>query len=77
VSASVDFAAVAAACGYRNVCRADDARELAERVREAHRSPGPSFIHVKISSQGESDPGSPGLTPHQVKAQFMDWIQGL
>ena len=77
VSPNVDFSAVAAACGYRNVWSTDEPRELAERAREAHRVPGPSFIHVKISSSEERPPDSPGLSPHQVKAQFMDWIQGL
>lgn len=76
-SPSVDFAAVAAACGYRNAWSTDDARELAERVGEAHRAPGPSFIHVKISSAEPCESSAPSLTPHQVKAQFMDWIQGL
>jgi len=77
VSPNVDFAAVAAACGYRNAWSTDDGRELAERVREASRTPGPSFIHVKISAVEASESNAPSLTPHQMKAQFMDWIQGL
>jgi len=76
-SSSVDFAAVAAACGYRNVWSADDPSKLGEWVLEAHRLPGPSFIHVKISSAESTESCAPSLTPHQVKAQFMDWIQGL
>jgi len=77
VSPSVDFAAVASACGYRNAWSTDDPREIAERVREAHRAPGPSFLHVKTSSIEAGGPAAPGLSPHQIKAQFMDWIQGL
>ncbi|NQZ96973.1 MAG: phosphonopyruvate decarboxylase [Myxococcales bacterium] len=76
-SPSIDFAGVASACGYRNVWWTDDPRELTEHIREAHRAPGPSFIHVKLAATAGPDPGAPRLTPHQVKAQFMDWIQGL
>ncbi len=71
----VDFASVAVACGYRNVWWTDAPDELADLVREARRRPGPSFIHVKVAPTPDSGAARPHLSPVQVKAQFMDWLQ--
>lgn len=75
VSPGVDFAAIAAACGYRNVWWTDAPEELADLVREARRRPGPSFVHVKVAPGSDPALGRPTLSPVQVKAQFMDWLQ--
>lgn len=74
VSASVDFATVAAGCGYRNAWRADSPETLRAAVSEAASRPGPNLVHVKVSISSAADLGRPGLTPVEVKDQFMRWF---
>lgn len=76
VSAGIDFAAIAAACGYRNLWRVDGTDDLAAAVAEAMRLNGPSLIHVKVGLGSAPDLGRPGLTPPEVKDQFMAWLAG-
>jgi phosphonopyruvate decarboxylase len=74
-AASIDLAAVAAACGYNNVWWTDDPAELAARIAESQKRKGPSFIHVKLRLGGDPAPGPLRLVPVQIKHQFMDFVQ--
>jgi len=76
VSAGVDFATVAAACGYRNAWRVDAPEALRAAVQEAASTRGPNLVHVKVSISSSADLGRPGLTPVEVKDQFMRWFAG-
>jgi phosphonopyruvate decarboxylase len=74
-AASVDLAAVAAACGYNNVWWTDDPEELAARIAESQKRKGPSFVHVKLRLGADPAPGPLRLAPVQIKHQFMDFVQ--
>jgi len=60
VSHSIDLCAIAAACGYTSIARANEAEQLADFLRTADR--GPAFLQVKIK------PGIPGRLPRPVIA---------
>lgn len=74
VSSAIDFATVAAGCGYRNIWRADTPEALEEAALQASRCEGPNLVHVKVSLGAVDDLGRPGLTPVEVKQQFMSWL---
>ena len=74
VTSAIDFATIAAGCGYRNIWRVDSPEALAAAVKEGSTKPGPNLIHVKVSISSAADLGRPGLTPVEVKDQFMSWL---
>jgi phosphonopyruvate decarboxylase len=67
VSRSIDFCALAAACGYRQVTEAANAGDLAAKVRAA--TGQLSFIHVPILPGGPPLP-RPEISPPEVAARF-------
>lgn len=69
-SAGVDFAAIAAACGYRSQVDVADLDELAEAVRRSQAVPGPHFLRVRIRPGSDPALGRPALAPSQVAARF-------
>ena len=73
VSGSVDFAAIAMACGYRYVARADRIESAASHVTEALERDGPAFIHVKIKPGSDPRLGRPDRTPAELKTEFLAW----
>ncbi len=73
VSSTVDFAGVAAACGYRSCARVDTPDQLAERLLFALKTKGPHLVHVKVRTGSDPGLGRPTMTPVEVKEQFMDW----
>ncbi len=75
VSSSIDFASIAAACGYPFVARADDLSELSHVLRAANDTAGPAFIHVKVAIGSSPDLGRPTKTPAEVKDDFMAWMR--
>ncbi len=74
VSSGIDFATVAAGCGYRNTWRVDSPEALAQAVDEAGRLEGPNLVHVKVAVGSAADLGRPGLPPTTVKERFMAWL---
>ena len=76
VSPTVDFCSIAAACGYRQCYRTDTRHDLIHAIRAIKENPGPSLIHVKVSSGSDSSLGRPTLKPFQVKERFMRFLAG-
>jgi len=70
VSASVDFAAIALACGYRfaAVCHSLDGFDAA--LAEAGRVGGPALIHVRIAPGSLAKLGRPTVAPAEVARRF-------
>ena len=68
VAHSIDFCAIAAACGYPHTARVAHLDELGEHLRD--RTEGPSFLHVKIESGVTGPLPRPGLAPHEVAERF-------
>lgn len=74
VSGGIDFGMIAAGCGYRSIWRADTPDALVDAARDVAQSEGPALIHVKVAIGSPPDLGRPGLTPVQVKDEFMSWF---
>jgi phosphonopyruvate decarboxylase len=77
VSATVDFAAVALACGYRTAasCTTLDGFEAA--FREAVTAqPGPALIHARIAPGSMAKLGRPSVKPPEVAQRFKAFLAG-
>ncbi|MBW8271374.1 phosphonopyruvate decarboxylase [Caldovatus aquaticus] len=77
VSASVDFAAVALACGYAYAaaCAGLDGFEAA--FREATSRPGPALIHLRIAPGSLAKLGRPTVRPPEVARRFKAFLAGV
>lgn len=74
VSASVDFAAVALACGYRHAasCRSLSGFEAA--LERADSSAGPFLIHARIAPGSLAKLGRPTIGPMEVARRFRNFL---
>jgi phosphonopyruvate decarboxylase len=74
VSASVDFARVAAACGYAAAASADSVAALAAWLREAMARDGPHLLHMRIAPGSIEKLGRPTVTPQEVARRFRRFL---
>lgn len=72
VSACVDFAAIAAACGYARVMRSDKLEDLAAFLNQTDRAA--SFCHFKIRAGARADLPRPDVKPAAVLRRLMTHI---
>ncbi|RME34381.1 MAG: phosphonopyruvate decarboxylase, partial [Gammaproteobacteria bacterium] len=70
VSAHVDFAGVARACGYRTILAGDDPA-LIDRLLAGE---GLRFGHLRTIPGTIEDLPRPAITPEQVRSRLMEWI---
>jgi phosphonopyruvate decarboxylase len=71
VSATVAFADVAAACGYRSCLDTDSAAQLPHWLNLRD---GPHFARLLTRTGTPKDLPRPKMTPAQVRARFMQHI---
>ena len=76
VSAHVDFASVAAACGYRFAARASGLAEAGAALDAALAVPGPRFVHVKVAAEEVAGLGRPTVAPRDVARRFRAHLTG-
>nr|WP_321984987.1 phosphonopyruvate decarboxylase [uncultured Lichenicoccus sp.] len=74
VSASVDFAAVALACGYAAAWSVDDAAGFDQAMRAALDVDGPTLVHARISPGSINKLGRPTVPPHEVARRFRSFL---
>ncbi len=74
VSASVDFAAVALACGYAYAASADDVDGLSRGWAAAKAAGGPALIHLRIAPGSMATLGRPTVTPAEVAQRFRAFL---
>ena len=74
VSASVDFAAVALACGYAYAASADEVEGLARAWATARVAGGPALIHLRIAPGSMAELGRPTVTPAEVAQRFKAFL---
>jgi len=67
---SVDFGAIAAACGYASGVRIDDGDGLRESIDRGLAVPGPHLVEVRIKPGSTPGIGRPTLSPRQVIDRF-------
>lgn len=74
VSESVDFAAVALACGYAAAWQVDDAPGFASAMTGALDRQGPTLIHARIAPGSMAALGRPTIAPHEVASRFRAFL---
>jgi phosphonopyruvate decarboxylase len=77
VSASVDFAAVALACGYRFAATCESLDGFEAAFRAASEAPRPALIHVRIVPGSMDKLGRPTVGPADVARRFKGFLAGL
>lgn len=75
VSASVDFAAVALACGYRAASMVDDVSGFDQAVSAALMGQGPILVHARIRPGSMAILGRPTVAPHEVARRFKGFLR--
>ncbi len=73
-SHNVDFAEVAAACGYASAFRAHDIDELERYVKAWQSNPQITFIHLRTAKGSKKDLGRPKVKPYEVKERLMKFL---
>ena len=72
VSATVDFARVAAAVGYQNSATVSSQQELREELMKLSASKQPSLLSVRVRKGARSGTPRPTLSPLERKNLFVD-----
>jgi phosphonopyruvate decarboxylase len=76
VSASVDFAAVALACGYRFAASCHGLEGFAASLDHAREVGGPALIHMRIAPGSMAKLGRPTVGPIAVARRFRAFLSG-
>ena len=76
VSANVDYARVALACGYRRAASCDSIEGLGQALSEALAAPGPSLVHLRIAPGSIEKLGRPTISPPEVARRFRGFLAG-
>lgn len=74
VSRSVDFAAIAAGCGYAKCYRCDGLGGFVEALKSAQSGRGPHLIHMRIAPGSMKDLGRPSVKPPEVALRFREFL---
>ncbi len=74
VSASVDIAGAALACGYRRVWACDDLGGFERALKAAFAGPGPSLVHLRIAPGSMDNLGRPTIKPPEIAARFKAFL---
>jgi len=76
VSASVDIAGAALACGYARVWACDDLPGFGRALKAAFAGPGPSLVHLRIAPGSMDNLGRPTVAPPEIAARFKAFLAG-
>ena len=76
VSANVEFADVAAACGYRSATKCDTLDGFAQAFEAATATAGPHMIHARIKPGSLEKLGRPTVKPPEVARRFKSFLAG-
>lgn len=76
VSANVDFAAIALACGYTSGASADSLAGFEQALLATRADPGPHLIHVRIAPGSLAKLGRPTIRPPEVARRFRTFLTG-
>lgn len=74
VSASVDFAAVALACGYEAAASCDSLDGFTQAIKAALGGKGPHLIHIRIAPGSLEKLGRPTVAPAEVARRFQRFL---
>lgn len=71
VARSLDFHAIATACGYAGFQQASTTDEIEQAWRSLRRTTGPALLEISIAIGSRDDLGRPTSTPEENKQAFM------
>jgi len=74
VSAGVDFARVALACGYASAATVDDIAGFETSVVAAQKAPGPHFIRIRVQPGSIKNLGRPTVSPYDMARRFRGFL---
>ena len=74
VSAGVDFAGIALACGYRAAWTTDDAAGFTQALDAALSITGPVLVHARMRPGSMAALGRPTVAPHEVAQRFKAFL---
>jgi len=74
VSPTVDFAAVALACGFAGTWSCDSVAGLTRALGAALGSEGPHMIHMRVATGTMAGLGRPTIAPSEVARRFRDFL---
>ncbi len=74
VSAAVDFAGAALACGYSRAAVCDSADGFSSAVSDALGAAGPALVHMRIAPGSMSGLGRPTVHPSEVARRFRAFL---
>ena len=74
VSSSVNFSAVAGACGYSVAHSCDDLEGFGQSLASAWQGDGPHFIHMRIAAGAMANLGRPTIAPMTIARRFRDFL---
>ncbi len=74
VASSVDFASVAASCGYERSYRCDGLDGFAKALQSSQSEKGPHLIHMRIQPGSLEKLGRPSVKPRDVALRFKDFL---
>ena len=74
VSAGVEFAEIAKACGYARAYVCDGLQGFEHAVREGVRAQGPCFVHMRIRPGSLAKLGRPTIDPRDVARRFRNFL---
>lgn len=75
VSPGIDFAQIAASCGYTQTYKCTSLSGFTEALSAALMTDGPHLIHMKITTGSASDLGRPTIKPADVARRFQSFLQ--
>jgi phosphonopyruvate decarboxylase len=76
-SGNIDFSQIAAACGYQTVCSCNGIDAVADALRDALRSVGPHFLHVRVRPGSMHNLPRPTVSPEAVGRRFARHLREL
>jgi phosphonopyruvate decarboxylase len=76
VSAGVDFAAIALACGYRYAASCDSLDGFKGAYAAAQAMGGPAMVHLRITPGSMETLGRPTVAPADVARRFKAFVNG-
>lgn len=74
VGFQIDFCSIAKACGYKSVFKAENGKEVREKINLLKSSEGPSLLEIRINKESRKNLGRPTIMPIDNKKEFMEFL---
>lgn len=74
-ASTMDFVAIAKACGYKEALLATTEEELRDALAKLDKIDGPKFLEIKVKPGSREKLGRPTTTPIQNKDAFMEFLR--